>query len=100
MQHFLSTIALLVALCHLAQAASKLGSAFPCHSPGFPRCSWTRDGRMSLGLAFPKGDKYYCEEDHGWCCPTNTRKYDIHKAEFDHIGFGTRDLTIAKSHVL
>ncbi|KAH9443456.1 hypothetical protein Pst134EA_032698 [Puccinia striiformis f. sp. tritici] len=55
---------------------------------------------MSLGLAFPKGDKYYCEEDHGWCCPTNTRKYDIHKAEFDHIGFGTRDLTIAKSHVL
>ncbi|POW03077.1 hypothetical protein PSHT_08879 [Puccinia striiformis] len=85
MQHFLSTIAFLVSLCHLAQAASKLGSAFPCHSPGFARCSWTGAYGLSLGQALPIGDKYHCKDDHGWCCPTNTLKYNIGKDEFDHI---------------
>ncbi|KAH9443454.1 hypothetical protein MJO28_014849 [Puccinia striiformis f. sp. tritici] len=86
MQHLLLTIAFLVALCHLAQALPKVGSTFPCHSPGFPRCSWTGSGGYSLGQALPIGDKYGCYKlDPGWCCPTNKIRNDIGKAEFDQI---------------
>ncbi|KAI7937329.1 hypothetical protein MJO29_014644 [Puccinia striiformis f. sp. tritici] len=85
MHYLQSIIALLVALCHLAKAHPKVGSAFPCHSPGFPRCSWSGANGYSLGEAEPNGDKYACREGRGWCCPTNKVKYIVSKDEFDHL---------------
>ncbi|KAH9448421.1 hypothetical protein Pst134EA_027732 [Puccinia striiformis f. sp. tritici] len=94
MLYLQSSIALLVALCHLATAYPKAGSAFPypkagsafpCHSPGFPRCSWSSAYGYSLGEAEPNGDKYACREGRGWCCPTNKVKYIVSKDEFDHL---------------